>query len=89
MAKLARTFRLDEGLVSRYEARAKVLGQSYTMFVERALEAALGGQGSGDTPSVASPRESGSVKRTAPTESPASPRASTPSSLRNFMKDDE
>lgn len=41
---------------------------------KRALEAALSGQGPGDTASVSSPRRSGSVKETAPTGHSASPR---------------
>jgi predicted transcriptional regulator len=39
--KIARTFRLDESLVARLDGRASELGQSRTVFVERALEAAL------------------------------------------------
>lgn len=42
MSTVARTYRLPEGLVARLEAEAGRLGQSYTVFVVRALEQALG-----------------------------------------------
>ena len=67
MAKVARSFRLDEGLVRRVESEADRLGQKRTTFVERALEAALAtGAGSGED------------ARVSPARLPGSPRASEP-----------
>jgi hypothetical protein len=70
--------RLPTELLARVDSVCGPRGR--TEFVVRALEAALGGQGSGDTPRCGNPgvagesaKESGSVKETAPTEDPASP----------------
>jgi hypothetical protein len=67
------SLRIDKDLKRRVDTDAERRGQSLRVYVERALEATLSGQGSGDTSSVSSPRGSGSVKETAPTESSASP----------------
>lgn len=42
MGTKLKSYRLDVGLVARFEAEAKVRGQSFTVFVSRALEQALG-----------------------------------------------
>jgi hypothetical protein len=64
-ARVARTFRLPPELIVRLEERAARLGMDRTAFVERALEAALGGS----TP--AGVRQAGGAE----TRAPASPRA--------------
>jgi hypothetical protein len=72
VAKKPLPLRIDEELLRRVDvARGDV---PRTRFVERALEAALGGRGP-ETPrgSALSVEGSGSVKETAPTESPAPP----------------
>lgn len=77
MAKTARLdLRLDPDLKARVDAEADRLGQKVTTFVERALESALGGLKPGDTHSVSSPRGSGILEETAPTEHPVPSRAS-------------
>lgn len=68
MGKVARSYRLDEGLVSRVEVEAKRLGQSYTVFVSRALEQALGGSIS--SPGGAS-RSSAPVRASVPSGRPS------------------
>jgi hypothetical protein len=67
--------RVSLELLGRVDVEADRLGQTRTKFVERALESALNGQGSGDTSSVSNPRRSGSAKETAPTEPSAPSRA--------------
>lgn len=56
MVKVARTYRLDPGLVLRVEEEAERRGQSLTVFVSRALEQALGNArpGSADVARVGS-----------------------------------
>jgi hypothetical protein len=51
-------------------------GVPFERFVREALEQALGGQEPGDTVSVSSPRQSGTLEEVAPTEHPVSARAS-------------
>jgi hypothetical protein len=64
------------GLVDRIDRERGLVSRSAWM--RQAVEKALGGSGSGDTLSVASPRGSGSVKEVAPAEHPASSRAPEP-----------
>lgn len=42
-ARVGRTFKFPPDLIARYEARAAKLGVTKTLFIERAIEAALGG----------------------------------------------
>lgn len=54
--RVMRSFRLPPELIERYESRAKKLGMDRTMFVIRALEAALGGAAVVDGPRSAAGR---------------------------------
>lgn len=70
-----RSIRFPEDLEGRLRALAEAEGRSFSNLVVRTLEQALGGQGSGDTRSVSSPRESGVVEEVRATGHPASARA--------------
>jgi hypothetical protein len=52
MSKKALPLRIDAGLLARVDERRAVLGQTRTLFVERALEAALGDSSSVERPAV-------------------------------------
>lgn len=88
--RVPRTFRLPPDLIERYTAHAAKLGMEKTAFVERALEAALGGDtraraprsddrhAHGDNASAtgAVPAR-GASRPTASPRAPAAPRAAT------------
>lgn len=56
-ARVGRTYKFPPELIERYEARAAKLGITRTQFIERAIEAALGGASASPVLRPAAPRE--------------------------------
>lgn len=69
--RVARTFKFPPDLIERYEAQAAKLGMNRTAFVERAIEAALGGPVADEGPVVAAARAVGGAEA-----APTAPRPS-------------
>lgn len=70
--RVPRTFRLPPDLIERYTAQAAKLGMEKTTFVERALEAALGGSSARAVPR---PAHSPAADVPASPRAPVAPRA--------------
>ena len=75
----------DEGREHRHDVYAR-RGHERPPLLAATVESALGGQGSGDTRSVASPRESGSVEEVRATEHPAPTRPPVPRVIPNTRR---